>query len=343
MSKEWKQKRADVLYVREQSYFHSTMVEIEKLKKIEELEKQKLEILSKIEELKVAVLDIENQVTQIRSNVPKTQSDLSDGFSIRACSISSCKGFLEKRTGVCMLCRKKTCLSCNVECVEEHECQQDDLNTWMEIKRHSKPCPNCATRISKIDGCSQMWCPNCHKAFNWNTGKIETGVIHNPHYFQFLDRNPEFRQHQQDMNVCRNVWNYYRYHHLFSQTEQTEFTKIFGYLSDLINHKLVRLRTQHNRDNLDIRIQFLLEKMDETKFKKLLVKREIQYNKQSRIIDIYDTIDVVFRNILNSVFKKQITFDQFLIQYRELMKYTNESIDMLNTTFSSKIQHLIVY
>jgi hypothetical protein len=31
-----------------------------------------------------------------------------------------------------------------------------------------------------------MWCVVCRTAFSWNTGLIEDGHIHNPHYYQFL-------------------------------------------------------------------------------------------------------------------------------------------------------------
>jgi len=39
-----------------------------------------------------------------------------------------------------------------------------------------------------VRNCDQMWCTQCHTAFNWRTGRIES-VVHNPHYFEWLRRN----------------------------------------------------------------------------------------------------------------------------------------------------------
>ena len=65
-----------------------------------------------------------------------------------------------------------------------HVCKQEDIETAQAILNETKPCPVCAARIFKTQGCDQMWCVQCHTAFSWRTGQIETGVIHNPHYYE---------------------------------------------------------------------------------------------------------------------------------------------------------------
>ena len=37
-----------------------------------------------------------------------------------------------------------------------------------------------------VKNCDQMYCVCCNTAFSWKTGIIETGRIHNPHYYQHL-------------------------------------------------------------------------------------------------------------------------------------------------------------
>jgi hypothetical protein len=72
------------------------------------------------------------------------------------------------------------------------------------LKKNTKPCPKCGVRISKIDGCDQMWCVECKTAFSWNTGNIESGKIHNPHYYQFMRERGGMPRDPNDVVRCEN-------------------------------------------------------------------------------------------------------------------------------------------
>lgn len=108
---------------------------------------------------------------------------------IMPCSAAGCAGFVDT-LWKCGLCDTKVCKMCRaIKTGDDHECNVDDVATAKALSEESKPCPKCAAAISKVSGCDQMWCTNCHTTFSWNTGKIETSVIHNPHYFQWAAAN----------------------------------------------------------------------------------------------------------------------------------------------------------
>lgn len=110
---------------------------------------------------------------------------------VQGCPIEGCKGLINKEKYKCSLCSKRICSKCRISIkskkdLETHECKKEDLETVKLLKTDTKACPKCATNIYKISGCQQIFCVVCHIAFDWKTGKIETGIIHNPHYFEYL-------------------------------------------------------------------------------------------------------------------------------------------------------------
>lgn len=102
------------------------------------------------------------------------------------CPLESCNGFIAGST--CALCQTKVCRECNSVSGEDHVCSQDAVESWKLIRDTTVQCPKCFTHIHRISGCNQMWCTvkDCNTAFDWQTGKIINGPLHNPHYHEYL-------------------------------------------------------------------------------------------------------------------------------------------------------------
>lgn len=176
-------------------------LDLEKKKRsAEELLKEITEKRAKLNEIN---LDIERLRDDIEEEIRTGDSKSTSGFKFKMkCQGKDCVAFLDDNN-YCGLCDITHCSECCQEMTEDHICDKDTLETIKLIKNNSKPCPACGERISKIDGCDQMWCIMCKKAFSWRTGRLETGVIHNPEYFRWLRENEtEAYQVPVEQNNC---------------------------------------------------------------------------------------------------------------------------------------------
>ena len=158
--------------------------------------------------------EIISKLSEERDRIRREMNENPTGGGARKfvmqCQNNGCRGMLTTQYK-CDLCTKFTCSKCFVAIEGEkadHVCKQEDVDTVEELRKNSRPCPTCGTRISKIDGCDQMWCPECKTAFSWSKGTVEKGVIHNPHYYQWMrehgggmPRNP-----QDHNNDCGNMF-----------------------------------------------------------------------------------------------------------------------------------------
>ncbi len=153
------------------------------------------------------------------------KKDKSQTKFIMPCQHEKCKGFLNENY-ICGLCNEKCCKKCfemlgnNEDEIKKHECKKEQVETANLINSTTKPCPKCGQRIHKVSGCDQMWCIECKTSFSWKTGELVNGVIHNPHYFQYLRENAINGQipRQPGDNPCDNnindmliyIMNYFR-------------------------------------------------------------------------------------------------------------------------------------
>ena len=86
------------------------------------------------------------------------------------------------------------------------------LNPRLQSKKETRSCPSCGTNIFKIEGCDQMWCTQCHTGFSWRTGLKVTGVIHNPHFYQWQNEGgAEAPIHVPGAVMCGGLVAYYHW------------------------------------------------------------------------------------------------------------------------------------
>jgi hypothetical protein len=148
-----------------------------------EVANELLAIKQQINEItdKIESLEAENEAQMILANHVQKPFE----YKIR-CPKPDCVGFANELCR-CTHCQTFICETCHEEASEGHVCDADTIKNVQLLQKDTKGCPNCSTPIHKIEGCDQMWCPQCKTAFSWNTGKIDKGIIHNPHYYRWQE------------------------------------------------------------------------------------------------------------------------------------------------------------
>ncbi len=220
---------------------------------------------------------------------------------------TQCKGFIERESWCCGLCEAEICKKCHVQVIKKekivkgekklvstHKCDPDAVETAKLIMADTKPCPKCKTRIYKIVGCQQMFCTACNTPFDWGTGNIVTGVIHNPHYYEMLKKTGLAPRRNAGDAPCGGLPHYnelYEFVKTESDDVRAEFQNLHrrcGEIQDYIDRQ--RRKQEYRRGFEDIRLKYLMKGYkDESSFKKSIFIRERSMNQKKEEIGILDT------------------------------------------------------
>lgn len=271
------------------------------------------------------------------------------------CPINECKGYIMSYTGKCGICDIQICRKCHVIVKDEnHICNKDDLETIKLIYEGSKPCPKCNARISKIDGCDQMYCVQCKTAFSWKTGKVETGRIHNPHYYDELRRinNGVIPREPGDNPIidddCVEPVRAFR---LIRDNSET-FLKYMNLYNSLYsdynytNATLMRYRGIDENINFNTnfknRFKYIKNEIDEEKFKSLIYRdfKNTKYNKE--IYELVREFLDIFKRILKNMYSKLIpslevhTFKELFILFCKIRETFAKRYQITNSYYGYK-------
>lgn len=244
---------------------------------------------------------------------------------VKACAKNECKGFLSTQW-VCGLCENKTCKDCGEVISEGHECNEDNVKTQLLLAKDTKTCPKCAAMIFKIDGCDQMFCTECHTAFSWRTGRVETGVCHNPHYYEYRRQNGLLDRPIGDiqcggmpyigqvMQVARN-----------SHPMITSIHRRIVELQDIGMTKYQNLPINNPQVNQKDRILYMINELSEADFKRKLQMTDKDLNKRLEIGQILSTFIQVVCDHFNILIAERNCSD-FMDKYDATCEYFNKML-----------------
>lgn len=228
---------------------------------------------------------------------------------IKQCPSNECNGYLSTRWK-CDMCDISVCKECLEIKQDDHVCDANNMASAKEILKNTKPCPSCGTSIYKIHGCSQMWCTHCKTAFDWNSGKIVTAHIHNPHYYEWKRQNGNTQREIGDV-VCGGIPEfgilYHMLHKYHDKTKQTEdsINQIYSFHRIILHVHDIELQRLNAAviNNVDLRIKYLNKQITLEKYKQTLLLRE-KRNRNKRNMQL---IFITFRDAGSDILQRLIT------------------------------------
>jgi len=307
-----------------------------------------------------AEAEAEAEAERARTGLPTNR------FFVMKCPKEVCQGFLSN-SYECGLCDTKVCSLCHEvkpsARTGPHTCDPGTVETIRQIRREAKPCPTCASLISKIDGCNQMWCTQCRTAFSWTTGQIVTGAVHNPHFFQYMRETGQAPQGNPQGFYCGPLQTLAQTLGRLSKiedptlaTSQMPLTNLILQVTEDYRH-LIEARELHlsnyrrqvaEYNNPEwcriLRVHRLINMIDDAKWRDILQRKEKANYKNSdwmQLIEMYTTIGLeTLARIQETMTLGEIK--TIYEEFRKLKTYTQGQAIMISKLYGCVMPHLFL-
>ena len=260
---------------------------------------------------------------------------------VRACPYQDCKGFLST-AWKCGMCENWSCPECHEvkgpNKDSEHTCDPNNVETAQLLAKDSRNCPKCAAMIFKINGCDQMYCTQCHTAFSWRTGRVETGHIHNPHYYEYARMHGGLARNPGDV-PCGGLPDYYAIRgllrHLPPNGEQCTLIlnahRAWGHMQWVAQR--YEIINQQN-ENRDLRIKLMVGDIPEDEFKRKIQQREKARQRKTDIHQVIDMLRAVLLDLFQDFVQTKNT-DTLITSLHELKTHYNSTLVQVSKRYSN--------
>ena len=344
---EYKNHRENILLDREIALMPATQYRAEQIKQADTIEKEIMPPINQnITELSLKQAELQKEMNKLFTQkneiayqirllrTGQGQRAKSENVFTQKCPDSECRGFLST-AWKCGLCSKWACAECHeikgLAKDAHHVCKPDVLATAKLLAKDSRGCPGCGTLITKIEGCDQMWCTQCNTAFSWRTGQKETGVIHNPHYYDYQRRvNGGVAPRALGDVQCGGIPHYSQIRAGVRELKPKE-QELFLSFHRIVNHvQHVEIARMHNvfnqMDNEDLRIDYLLGHLSKEQIKVSVQQREKKREKERAVRRALEVLVQAGTDLLNRVMAETVVAKKaaLLIEIDGLRKFVNE-------------------
>jgi hypothetical protein len=352
----FKKHKEDLLFDKERALLPATQPYAESVGKKSTLMKESESLCQEIKRLKDRRQRVRDELNILnRIGVLEEEGKERKQF-IKPCPLNDCRGFLSSQYK-CGLCETWTCPHCCVvigkDKTADHTCDPNDVESVKMMKIDTKSCPKCAVPIFKIDGCDQIWCTQCHIAFSFRTGAVESKV-HNPHYYEWLRQTTgSIPRDPQDIRCGEPVYNNRllttSFYHIF-KGQQTDRSKELDKATRTLMVNLAHLELDeikpldYEKKNRELRIKYLLNELNDKEFKSRIQQADKKYSKHNEIQDVYRLVVTGSKDIIlryNAFLISDVTSGDasILNEIDVLIKYANECICDIRSTYGS-VAHL---
>lgn len=351
---DYAKRRADILWSREESFIPEVQMKVVNIRKAEEYREEHIEpVLNILSKLNAKKIEIEMEIRNLQEEIWKRHTDcerIKNGTDVskeeikermkfrRKCTVSDCPGWLSS-AWKCELCENFTCPDCYVikgkEKNGEHTCKIEDIETVKLLKENVKPCPKCGEGVEKNGGCNVMFCTSCHTGFEWTSGKILQGAqIHNPHYFEWLNRNGGAGINNDGPCTGRIVPQ-------LVNRVGTAHRGIFGKIIRTIMHtediEFPRFSFHLNhQNNEDLLIEYLMKKKTKEEVKRTIQNRERRMEREKSIRDALETFVLVGSERVRAIVANPETIVEGIEELDKLRMFVNESLGNVGKMYGCK-------
>ena len=290
-----------------------------------------------VSNLSIDIQHMEWQQNQLTWRLHGNTLDQEKRQFVRACPYADCKGFLST-VWKCGVCENWTCPTCHEgkgpDKDAEHTCNPDNVATAELLSRDSRNCPKCAAMIFKINGCDQMYCTQCHTAFSWRTGRVETGTIHNPHYYEYQRANGTLQRNPGDI-PCGGFPDWHQVSRYITRasifwTQVANTHRSYGHCQWAL---IPRYATNAN-DNRDLRIKFMIGDIDEDEFKRKIQQREKARQRKTDIRQVIEMYCAVLVDLFQKYVGDQDT-DDLVTALDNLRVHVNSTLASVSKRYSN--------